>query len=456
MNEIDKLRKDIIDSETFCFYPFLEISTRPNGTVLPCCYYNELEHLTHAEKLSDNNTIDSFWNSKKFISIRKALSSGEKLSGCKVCWRDGSASMRVRSVNEHINNYEYLQLVKQTLDADGIAAHTPRRLELKPNNLCNLKCMMCNAYDSSQIEKELRELDKEWGGVTTVAGRFKYISPGRPGVWESWEYQLPDMTNLTWAESPEFWAQLEVILPHIDVLSFAGGEPTINPIVHKILSYCVERDYAKRITVYISSNFTNLNKKFYDLMPSFKKFELIASIDGVEHTQEYTRFPSKWEQIEKNFITARAYMHHANVKILVNITVNIMTIYNLVELLKYLDERSMEFPYYSEWPYNINLVSYPHDMRIDWIHPQLRAEIITKIQAYQNSSIVLKQFPELKQKTNLLLRELDKEWNPEEARNALTVLRNSVETLDKYRKINYKEYIPFLERVFELGLHCNT
>ena len=111
------------------------------------------------------------------------------------------------------------------------------------------------------------------------------------------------------------------------------------PFVIKALNYCVENDYAKNITVFISSNFTNLNKQFFEMMPKYKKFELIASIDGFGKVNDYARFPSKWSQVSKNYLTAKEYMKYPNVKILTNITVNSLNILNLVDLLHWLEKR---------------------------------------------------------------------------------------------------------------------
>lgn len=454
MDKLDKLRSDIIESKTFCFYPFLEISTRPNGVVFPCCYWTEKDHLTKVDKISKNMPVEDFWNSKKFIHIRNELANNTELKGCEVCARDGNASMRARGIRENINNREYLKLVQTTIENSGKADHLPKRLELKPSNLCNLKCFMCNAFDSSQIEKELRELDQLHNGVKSHGGRLRHLAPGNPGVWEGFlnEYQLPDMRNLDWAETEEFWNDLTRLLPTLDVLSFAGGEPTVNPIVHKILQYCVDNDYAKNITVFISSNFTNLNKQFFELMPHYKKFELIASIDGIEEVQEYIRFPSKWRVINKNVEIARQYMKYSNIKILVNITVNILNIYYLDKLLMFIDEKFLEYPYYQEWPYNINLINYPEETRIDWIPLELRSEIIDKLKIYQDNSTTLKFFPELKIKTDLLINELLKGYDKQVSNYHLKILKETVNTLDNHRKIDYSKSVPFLDKIFKKGI----
>ncbi len=448
MDDIDKLRKEIINSDTFCFHPFLEISTRPNGTVEPCCYYSEEDYIVLSEKLSDENNIDKFWNGDRFVNIRKKIAAGESLDGCKVCYRDGAASMRMRSIKQNINNTEYLKLVKDTIDNNGVAIHLPKRLELKPNNLCNLKCIICNAYDSSQIEKELRELDAKHGGVKSKGGRFFKIVD-TPGVWEGpvKQYELPNMLNLDWANTGTMWKDLERILPDLHVLSFAGGEPTVNPIVYKILDYCVQNDYAKNISVFISSNFTNLNKKFFDTMPHFKKFELIASIDGLDQVQEYIRYPSNWETIKKNFAIARNYMQYPNVKIFANITVNILNIFYITDLLKFLEDHAFKFPYYEEWPYNINLLYYPEELRIDWIPEAFRSEVIERILDYQHSSTMLKQFPDLKVKTDLLINVLNQSVDNFKVKEQLEILENFLMILDEHRNVSYKKSLPWLNDV---------
>jgi len=449
MNEIDQLRRKIINSEIFCFYPFLELSTRPNGSVLPCCYFDEKISISKLERITDNNPIENFWNNKKVINIRNALANDKKVNGCDICYRDKDASMRVRSINEYINNKSILELVNSAIKNNGYAEYSVKRLELKPNNLCNLKCITCNAYDSSQIEKELNQLGKKYKGVKLYGGRLRKVNVGLPGTWEGTigEFQLPDMSEFTWSESEEFWISLTKILPHVEVLSFAGGEPTINPIVLKILEYCVEKGYSKNIKIYISSNFTNLNKKFFQIMPEYKEFELIASIDGIEKVQEYVRFPSDWNTVKSNIITAKSYMHYPNVKILINITVSILNIAYLTDLLDWIEEQANNYPYYKEWPYNINLINYPEELRIDWIPDSLRPKLIDNIKEYQNKSYVIKFFPNIKYKTDLLINELSKECNVKLAKENIQILKNTIMILDEHRKISHKESIPFLEKI---------
>ena len=61
MDELDKLRETILDSETFCFYPFLEVSTRPNSKPIPETNYgrSKLEAEKKLKNIENNNFIVS-------------------------------------------------------------------------------------------------------------------------------------------------------------------------------------------------------------------------------------------------------------------------------------------------------------------------------------------------------------------------------------------------------------
>lgn len=440
MDDIDKFRKKILESETFCFYPFLELSTNPAGHIKPCCYFlNTLDVNERTASILNGDKLEDVWNNNSIRLLREKLATDQREENCNVCLRDQKASMRVRSINEYKNNIEILKLVKDTIENNFVALHTPKRLELKPSNLCNLKCVMCNSYDSSQIAKELKELSEKYNGIDIYNGRFIKIN-NLSNINET-GYKFQDVEQAEWSNHPEVWESFEKIVPGLEVLSFAGGEPTIMPFVLRALKYCVDNGYSKNITVFISSNFTNLNKEFLNLMPYFKKFELIASIDGIEKIQEYTRYPSKWSQISNNYLLAKQYMKYPNVKILINITVSILNILNLDKLLYWIEDRANEYPYYSEWPYNINLLYGPYDQQIIHLSESNKEVSRQRLNQYLKESKVLKEFLGLDSKIHLVLNELDKIGNE----SSLDDFRNRISVLDNHRGINIKDFIPELD-----------
>ena len=95
---IDNLKQDILDSETFCFYPFLELSTNPSGHIKPCCNYRSTMNDASGKVISilNGSTFDTAWNSDPMVNLRKKLTTGEIPNECNRCIRDGVASMRHR------------------------------------------------------------------------------------------------------------------------------------------------------------------------------------------------------------------------------------------------------------------------------------------------------------------------------------------------------------------------
>lgn len=458
MNKIDKLRQEIMQSETFCFYPYLEISTTPSGFIKPCCYFEDVlfidpdkptDYNKNTYNILTNSTLEDTWNSETVISIREKMHKGEKVKNCATCYRDGKASMRFRSINEYKNNYKILELVNETIENNYTAKHLPNRLELKPSNLCNLKCVMCNSYDSSQIAKELKELASEHNGIEVHAGRVIKITPENSGIFENSEtftnIDIPD-----WSDNEKVWKSFVNVAPTLENLSFAGGEPTLIPFVEKSLRYCVDNNFSQNITVFLSSNFTNLNKDFLELMPRFKKFELIASIDGFGKVNEYCRYPSKWDPISKNYLTVKQMTgKYDNVKTLINITVNLLNVLNLDTLLYWIDDISMKYPYYKEWPYNINLIWLPRDQRINNLPNDLKDIAISRLEEYKRRSLVLKEFPDLAIKIDLVINELADKSQSGKEKGLLLELKNRIKILDKHRNISVKNYIPELGLLFD-------
>ena len=183
-------------------------------------------------------------------------------------------------------------------------------------------------------------------------------------------------------------------------------------------------------------------------MPKFKEFEIIASIDGVGTVNDYCRFPSKWSQISENYDTVKNLMaEHPNVKILVNITVNLLNVMNVDSLLYWIDEKAKQHPYYKEWPYNINLIVYPSDQRIDHLPLELRKITIDRLLEYKKNSRVLKEFPELSSKIDLIINELKKEFTLENQWYLEQFIKR-ISVLNAHRGVKVTDYIPDLKKVF--------
>ena len=67
-----------------------------------------------------------------------------------------------------------------------------------------------------------------------------------------------------------------------------------------MLEYLIEQGKSKNISLKLNTNMTNMQDTFLNMISQFKQVTFFASIDGFGTVQEYIRYPSKWEQIDKN------------------------------------------------------------------------------------------------------------------------------------------------------------
>jgi glutamate-1-semialdehyde 2,1-aminomutase len=110
--------------------------------------------------------VKEAWNSQDMRDIRLAMINGEKVEGCSTCYlqeESGRMSNRQQANNEwawRLGENTLTETIKKALDNNGHVDNDLVYLDLRLGNLCNLKCRMCNPWNSSQIVKEHVELEK--------------------------------------------------------------------------------------------------------------------------------------------------------------------------------------------------------------------------------------------------------------------------------------------------------
>jgi hypothetical protein len=121
---------------------------------------------------------------------------------------------------------------------------------------------------------------------------------------------------------------------------------------------------------------------------------------------------------------------------------------NLDSLLYWLEEKATEYPYYAEWPYNINLIFYPIDQRINCLPEAERIITIKRLEQYKLTSKIIKEFPEIIHKIQLVINELEKPYTYKDS-DDLRVFVERVKVLDTHRGIDIVNYIPDLKEIFK-------
>lgn len=293
-------------SKTFCIFPFVQTVVRTDGRLGPCCRIQTNQNIS-------NTSIETFWNSNDINSIRTNLVNGIADPNCSACYNEElkfKKSMRTGALSDYkFNNEKYYlaQLDQQNLQNTNF----PNRLEIHLGNLCNLKCLTCGPADSSAFLAENRVLK---------------ISDHNQK-----DYQLSDNAIDDILAS--------AIKNKVELLDLRGGETMLMPAVKNILLEWPQ-DQADNLTIRIQTNCTIMDPDWEKIFKKFKQFDIMMSIDGYQQDNEYIRYPSKWDDVQRNVDIISKL---PNAKTYVNCTVSNLNFLLLPRLIDWCRQRSIFF-----------------------------------------------------------------------------------------------------------------
>lgn len=314
--EFTKIFNGKDSNNTFCILPFVHMYIHSSEKPKICCTYEQ--HGLNDE-LNKKVDLKELWGSDYYTNVRQDMLSGKKVKECNRCYnaeRNGGRSDRV-VYNERYRKKIHNGLIDDLeLNVDtGTQYNTPLDLDLRPGNLCNLQCRMCGPSSSTQINKEFKKMPKSF-------------------FFQSFNEDF----QTTWATEEN----LNFILKNADIgdrIKFLGGEPTLMPEVYNILQKLLDNDMTD-VTLSFTSNLTNVNKKFLDIIEKFSNVDVNISMDGVGKTLEYIRHPIKFDQIQKNIARYSAIAGIGNITNTFDIqfTLQAYNIHNILDTLRWIKE----------------------------------------------------------------------------------------------------------------------
>lgn len=316
--------------ENFCIYPFTHLQLDPDGRVRPCCKYKlgDPNWQQNVPKMPETN-IDDLWNQPELQELRSSFLRNEKPSGCKACWDEEKAGMKSMRTMFNQAGKEY----PDTTFFQFVPRQTPKSLDLKLSNLCNLKCRICNGFLSSQWIKEQKDLnisDKNVISLYTSNSREKFsANPDNAVIMKEWA-------------------------KNIDHLEFYGGEPLMQQEHDDILNIFCEYGKPGNTRLYYNTNATICEEKFFELWKQFEEVTISLSVDDVGDRFEYERKNAKWNEVQKNIGMFKEYgiKHGVKLNLQIYITVGIFNVIYLQEIIDTLKVYDL--------PLVFNMVHYPH------------------------------------------------------------------------------------------------
>lgn len=289
---IDFFKNLVETNKSFCIFPFIELLTnqRTDGQTTVCC-----RSMTPVAKLSE---ITNFSTDKNYKILRDKMLAGILIpEHCSSCYNLEARNILSARKQETIEWANRLNLT--SLD-DLKSIEYPAYYEIRPSNICNLQCRMCDPTSSHLIGREYKKINL-----------IKELPPK-----ERSNFDIVNFTNLK-------------------KLYVAGGEPTAMPEFYDFLDCCIDED--KTFEFLVNTNATKLSNRFKQQLKALPHMQFIVSIDGVGDLNHYIRWPSNWNAIVDNmkYLVANGHV------MTTNITVSIYNVTRLYDLLKWFDD---EFP----------------------------------------------------------------------------------------------------------------
>jgi len=218
-------------------------------------------------------SLQEIWNSSEVRQMRLNMLQGRKSLPCMKCYEieaAGAGSLRT----EQNRTMGHLTDIVARTGCDGWVDHFHMTsLELNLSNACNYRCRYCTPRRSTAWHKDFMAVSSNnWGFPTALTATDDF-----PGLYD----------------------QIRVMLPHLQRISFAGGEPLISNWQWEILDILLA---GKRPDVELSytTNFSNLVHQGTDILELWKRFQhvsVMASLDAPGKRGEYIRKGQEWDQV---------------------------------------------------------------------------------------------------------------------------------------------------------------
>ena len=332
--------------DTWCANAYMNLNVHPQGWVKPCCMSTKTFKTDQGNTTLDKQSIKDFWYSRDRQKFARQLEKGRKLPECNFCWQEEAAGKDSKRIRDN----------KLYGDRELGFTSMPIVLDLSMGNLCNLKCRICSAMHSTPWLKEDAELYSA-NDTKTYMKQEKYI-----------------IASDSFDEKNDYvWEDIKQILPHVEKLDFAGGEPFYIKAHWKIVDYLVENGYSKRQHIHYNTNGSIFPEKHIDKLNQFNIVDIQISSDGVGKKFDYLRHGSPFELCEENIDKFLKAKEESNTTWHIGacLSVSAYNIYDFFETYEHYAAKGMRM--------YVNTVHDKSGVRI--IPPALKEKLIDRIQS---------------------------------------------------------------------------
>ena len=241
-------------------------------------------------------------------------------------------------------------------------------LDVRFNNSCNLKCVMCNSSFSNQWVEDERKLINSKNELIR-----KSIEP---------KISFYNKNVFKWTNENDVLESIKQNTNTLDRIHFAGGEPLLSKQHYEILEYLIETGKNKELMISYNTNICYIDSKIINLWNQFKSVKVFLSMDGIGEVLEYVRYPIKFDDVTNVFDTIEKHSM-PNIRYVIHYTLNALNTHSLPEFIEY----KINLPYKSISPnelFSIDCVNDPNYLAINVLPKKLFDSVIDKMKVLQN------------------------------------------------------------------------
>jgi MoaA/NifB/PqqE/SkfB family radical SAM enzyme len=338
-------------------HPFTGLATREDGAICACCR-------SYPVGFIDRDNLEDIWNNDVMKRIRRQVLNNERPVECKPCFDledQGVESLRQRHIAGKIPEAR-INLYPNALDDlrdDYTMPFEIATMELKLNNLCNLKCRMCHPGDSTSWN--------DWDQIEEFYKKEKSIIAVLID-----EHNLKNKPHLDkFQDNPNWWNSFEKLLPYFRRVEFAGGEPLMDPQHYRILDMLAP--YGDQIEIKYATNLTMLgksNRTVWQYWPKFKSVAVNVSIDGIWDSYDYIRGNGSFSEIVHNIKQIQTIPNIS--RIVGAVTVQVSNVLVLDKMIEYfLNDIGIIF--------HSHRVSFPVELSVQVLPTELKSLAIERL-----------------------------------------------------------------------------
>lgn len=409
-----------------CVLQYMHSQIATDGSVNLCC--NSLDFKDDPVNINKIDVKDIL-NTPNHKKVRLDIEKGNRPEVCSMCWKDedlGIESYR-QQMNKRYSHYDYLY---DQLGDDGSIDTKIKFIDLRFNNTCNLKCIMCSSqFSTSWISEEKKMLNEvvEEGNKEHLKSKINEYSS----------------KSFKWSKEIENFEGILKFADDLERINFAGGEPLLAKAHIPFLQSLIDKGINKKIMLSYNTNACYITQEVLDLWSNFKSVKLLLSIDGVAEQLEYIRYPIVWKELLEK-IDLIENCDYNNIYCTINLTLGALNIPYLKDIIDWKLKSKYKKIHYNEptgdYLFYMMPLVYPNHLSIQVLPDNIKKQIVDDLEDYGKTidSKFLKSYNYIK---NLAIKHMLDQDRSE----LLPQFIDYCNSLDKTRNLNFRKTFPIFK-----------